>query len=529
MTRQENVRRWLVKAWSAGKKSASEIAQKELARIKPRLNEIKAQLASEFPDYVAFATPEPLSIKRVQTLLQPNEALVQYLTISKKGELGEGGYAWVITSEQVKWVKLPISDNKLRDHVSALRCGLDMSVWIDPSSWPERTGAERKRKRAQAKKRKQCLELIGEAPSSNHLPRFDLARSHELYQALFSSTKDLTGGKELLIVPSGPLTQLPFEVLLTKPPENAVSRADTYRAASWLGVQQAITILPSVSSLEVLRKRSGKSKADRPFAGFGNPLLDGKGYGDPYAKLAREHQKCRPSSKGRGGIRAVTPTSSEAPTGAFFIGSIANIRILRKQAPLPETAEELCSVAQSFGTGSDLWLGSRMTERAIKELSASHQLQDYRVLHFATHGLVAGDLNGTEPSLMFTPPEAPSEEDDGLLTASEAAQLKLDAEWVVMSACNTAAGDADDAEALSGLTRAFFYAGARSLLVSHWAVNSDAAVEITTGTFTALKDDPNIGRAEALRRSLKSLIAKGGVAAHPAIWAPFILVGEGGR
>ncbi len=154
-----------------------------------------------------------------------------------------------------------------------------------------------------------------------------------------------------------------------------------------------------------------------------------------------------------------------------------------------------------------------MTERTIKALSASRQLQDYRILHFATHGLVAGNLKGVEPALMFTPPESPSEEDDGLLTASEAAQLELDADWVVMSACNTAAGDAEDAEALAGLTRAFFHAGARSLLVSHWAVNSDAAVEITTGAFTAMKADAKIGRAEALRRSLKALIAKGGVAA----------------
>jgi CHAT domain-containing protein len=317
---------------------------------------------------------------------------------------------------------------------------------------------------------------------------------------------------------------------VTKAPEDAGSRTNTYRAASWLGVQQAITILPSVSSLEVLRKQGGKSKATRPFAGFGNPLLDGNDNGNPRAKSARERQQCRPPSKEQsGGIRSVASTSFEAPTGVFFISSIADIQVLRRQAPLPETTDELCSVARNLGAGSDLWLGNRMTERTIKKLSVSRKLQDYRILHFATHGLVAGDLNGAEPSLMFTPPDSPNEEDDGLLTASEAAQLELDADWVVMSACNTAAGDAEDAEALAGLTRAFFYAGARSLLVSHWAVNSDAAVEITTGTFNAMKADANIGRAEALRRSLKSLIAKGGVAAHPSVWAPFILVGEGGR
>jgi len=95
---------------------------------------------------------------------------------------------------------------------------------------------------------------------------------------------------------------------------------------------------------------------------------------------------------------------------------------------------------------------------------------------FATHGLVAGDLaNVVEPALMFSPPETATELDDGLLTASEVAQLDLDADWVVMSACNTAAGASKSAQALSGLARAFFYAGARALLVSHWAVNSRAA------------------------------------------------------
>ncbi len=96
-----------------------------------------------------------------------------------------------------------------------------------------------------------------------------------------------------------------------------------------------------------------------------------------------------------------------------------------------------------------------------------------------------------------------------------------------MSACNTAAGSSEGAEALSGLARAFFYAGARSLLVSHWEVNSEAAVAITTGAVNAMKAEPKIGRAEALRRSIAALIAKGGDYTHPSVWAPFVLVGNG--
>src|SRR5262245_47996272 len=120
--------------------------------------------------------------------------------------------------------------------------------------------------------------------------------------------------------------------------------------------------------------------------------------------------------------------------------------------------------------------------------------------------------------------------DDGLLTASEVAQLELDADWIVLSACNTAAGEKGDAEALSGLARAFFYAKARALLVSHWYVVSDAAVKLTTTAFSELRTNPRIGRAEALRRSMTKMITKGmPEEAHPEYWAPFVLVGEGAR
>lgn len=134
-----------------------------------------------------------------------------------------------------------------------------------------------------------------------------------------------------------------------------------------------------------------------------------------------------------------------------------------------------------------------------------------------------------EPSLALTIPDQPSELDDGLLTASEVAQLKLNADWVVLSACNTIAGDKPGAEALSGLARSFFYAGARALLVSHWAVDSEAATRLTTSTFELLKNEPKIGRAEALRRAMLAYLddASSPRNAYPAMWGPFALIGEG--
>jgi CHAT domain-containing protein len=127
--------------------------------------------------------------------------------------------------------------------------------------------------------------------------------------------------------------------------------------------------------------------------------------------------------------------------------------------------------------------------------------------------------------LLLTPPDRASEEDDGLLTASEVAQLSLDADAVVLSACNTAsASGAPGAEALSGLARAFFYAGARALLVTHWPVNSVAAVELVTGAFAERRRRPEIGLAEAMRRAMEKSILAGGARAHPAWWAPFVVV-----
>jgi CHAT domain-containing protein len=150
------------------------------------------------------------------------------------------------------------------------------------------------------------------------------------------------------------------------------------------------------------------------------------------------------------------------------------------------------------------------------------------VLHFATHGAMAGEIEkDREPGLILTPPEAASAEDDGYLSASEIAGLKLDADWVVLSACNTAAGGAASAEALSGVARAFIYAGARALLVSHWAVYSEATVKLVTKAAAEMARDSKVGRAEAMRRAMKALIEKGGVEAHPAYWAPFVVVGEG--
>ena len=169
------------------------------------------------------------------------------------------------------------------------------------------------------------------------------------------------------------------------------------------------------------------------------------------------------------------------------------------------------------------------TETAVKQA----KLDQYRIIYFATHGLVSGDLEGfakskAEPALALTIPDNPNDFDDGLLSTSEIAQLKLDADWVVLSACNTAAEEKPGAEALSGLARAFFYAGARSLVVSHWSVNDQATAQLMIEMFQGASRNPNLSHAEALQQSILRFIesAKSDNEAHPRFWAPFVVVGE---
>jgi CHAT domain-containing protein len=330
------------------------------------------------------------------------------------------------------------------------------------------------------------------------LPPFDLAAAHALYRDLLGPlAAPLAGTRHLLVVPSGPLLSLPLGVLVTRPPAAPAE----YARAAWLARDMAVSVLPSVSSLRDLRKVAGGSAAPKPFIGFGDPTFSGAP-GDLRAVVAAT-ELCR--GEGR--------------------DDAALVRALPR---LPDTARELSDIARILGAPSDsVVLGPRATEAAVR----SAGLDQYKVIAFATHGLLPGELRcKSEPALALTPPAAstPGAPDDGLLVVSEIATLRLDADWVVLSACNTAGpGGKLGGESLSGLARGFLYAGARGLLVSHWAVASRPTVQLTTGAFAALAREPLLGRAEALRRAQLAL-AGDPATAHPYFWAPYVLVGDGG-
>ena len=531
---------------------SEETLRRTLANLDKSLDIMESRLKAEFADYSALAIPEPLSIADVQVQLSAGEALLLFLDMDAWHTiLAEETLIWVVTKTETRWVRSDLGTKALTERVAALRCGLDSTNWVDASGWSEATEDAKRRKEAQITRRGRCKQLVGVEVSDSAPPPFDLAKAHELYQALFGQVEDLIKDKHLLIAPSGPLTQLPFQVLVTeKPGLTKATLTEDYARAQWLARRHAITVLPSVASLKTLRRDAKPSQATSPYIGFGNPLLDG----DPArltrladrralekrVAISRARQACPKATTPREPLRIAGLAVPEVLAN-LLRGGLGDVAVLRRQVPLPETADELCAIARETGAPEgDVHLGARATEAAIKKLNSEGALGKASVVQFATHGLVAGETERVadslaEPALMLTPPTAPTKEDDGLLTASEVAELKLDADWVVLSACNTASGgEKGDAEALSGLARAFFYAGARALLVSHWYVDSRAAVQITTRAFAELKRDPAIGRAEALRRAMLAAMNDAGrpktwtPAAHPAVWAPFVIVGEGG-
>lgn len=326
---------------------------------------------------------------------------------------------------------------------------------------------------------------------------FDMAAAYGLYRMLFTSFEaELVDIKHLIVAPSGALLSLPFPLLVTAPP-TGLGPSD-YGRAAWLVADMAVSLTPSVRAFADLRGLVKRSSAPRPFVGFGAPAVKG---GKGMAALA---EYCR----------------TDAPIPP---------ELLRGLAPLPETASELRHVARALGVGQDnVFLGADATEERLRGLP----LDQYRILYFATHGLLPGELRcQAEPGLVLTPPTGPAggRASDGLLDASEIATLKLDAELVVLSACNTGGGGTGrfGGEALSGLVRAFFQAGARSLIVSHWQVDSTATARLMSNVFDQLAADPGRGASEALRQAQISLIGRPETA-HPVFWAAFTLVGAGG-
>jgi CHAT domain-containing protein len=440
------------------------------------------EIAERFPAYSDLASPKPITIGATQKLLDADEGLVLILVGKKES------FTFGVTRERSEAHRIPVGYFDLLPRVKALRQGLNPASPAVMRSGMRSFG-----------------ETVVESGETNRLV-FERSIAYQLYRDFLAPLDSMMAAKKrLFFVLESPFDSLPLALLVTEPPQGADTDPAALRATSWLLKRQALAVLPSVGSLKALRANAALTRAREPFRGYGAPLI-----GSPSARVA------------------AIATRSAGTSASVYKGGRIDVEAVRSLAELPKTAGELARLATALGAPPDaVRIGAAATVPAIK----ADDLSRFRVLAFATHGLLAGELSGlAEPALVFTPPANPTDDDYGLLTASDAAKLRLAADWVILSACNTAAGDGTPgADGLSGLARAFFYAGAKSLLVSHWPVRDDAAARITTETFAALAKSPSIGKADAFRNSVLALLndTSDPTFAHPAIWAPFIVVGEG--
>ena len=471
--------------------------RESIKRLRDAHRVLLNQVEKEFPKYAELINPPPATIKAVQERLSSGEVLISIYPSDSKT------YLWAIQSRgNIQFVVVPIGETHIQKNVELLRKALSP-----------------------------------DAQTFGEIPEFDLARAFWLYANLFrpleSSWKDAT---DLIIVASGSLSQLPFTLLPTAPVRLGAERGDLfsrYRKVPWLIRAVSITRIPATSSFVRLRTLPESDPSRKPFLGLGDPFFNRKQLAqDQEKKINRSLQLAR---RGRGlhfrSIRVIgSGTLDSEISTSIHLGSLHR---------LPDTADEITSIAKALDAdlARDVCLGEKASEHRLKAM----ELSDRRVIAFATHALVPGDLDGlNQPALALSSPSVTGGKEDGLLTMEEIFQLKLDADWVVLSACNTGAAEGAGAEAVSGLGRAFFYAGARAILVSMWPVETTSAKKLTTGLFRYQKKNPTLPRARLLRKSILDVLDGPGLQddatgkivatyAHPLFWAPFVVVGDSGR
>ncbi len=377
-------------------------------------------------------------------------------------------YVWSLTRRGVSLSRKSISDREVGALVTRLRAGLT------PASSGGRTT----------------------------LPDFDAAAAHELYRLIFepvaASLKDV---KHVIWYGHGPLGSVPPAVLVAKkPPKALLSTPKQFGQTQFLVDRFAFSALADLSLFPVHRKAAVQLAHNKAFLGIGAPMLD--------------------AAAVSGGPRSKSYDLAGAMDG----------KALSELPVLAESVDEINGLAAALGTNrSTIWLGPDANEKRFKD----DALRGYQVVALATHGFMAYEVhNIPEPSLMLALAPDATDRFDGLLTTREIVDLKLDADLVVLSACNTAAADGRPrSETFTGLTQAFFTAGARTLMASHWPVMSGAAVQLSVATIDASRKQ-NQPLAISLQHAMQAARRNGAaspIESHPSYWGPFVVVGDGNR
>lgn len=328
--------------------------------------------------------------------------------------------------------------------------------------------------------------------------RFDPAPARRLYAELLEPLQSaLDGAETLVVVPDGPLLALPFGMLLTSDPV-----AGPIGAYPWLIRRHAVVHVPSAQAFVTIRQRGGASSAPLAYAGFGD-----------FQPPTRQQ------------LAASFPPD-RCRTDADAVAELG---------PLPGTPREVRLAGQVLGArAGDVKLGREFTKDAL----TASTLGQRRIIHFATHALLATETTClNEPSLLVTPLQGAQDAESVFVKASDILAFNLDADLVVLSACNTGGGAGSQdggggGEALSGLARSFFYAGTRGLLVTHWDADDGAATFIISDAMRRQAEGRS--SAAALRGIQIAILDEAGKGfpenwGHPFYWSAFALIGDGRR
>jgi CHAT domain-containing protein len=486
--------------------------QAKIAKLRTDHAAAASALAKRFPAYANLINPPPVGGADIRASLREGEALLSFY-------FGDSAsFVWAVSkSGSAIFRKLPITSVELDRKVAKLREALEP-----------------------------------DALTVNDIPAFDVPLAYSLYAALLEPIEATwRPAKNLIVVTNGALGFLPLGLLPTAPtaqpaPDASLLFAE-YRTVPWLARDHGVTVLPSVSALKALRATAVADTQRQKLIGFG----------DPFFNAAQATEAAKPALVASGAPvkeappgapdlaavtdAAVTPAAAVTPGPPLAVrgGLPAGIFTvnLGNLPRLPDTADELRAMAAALGVdpSTALKLGKDANERVVK----STKLSGYRTVAFATHGLMANDIDGLDqPALALTAPRVAGIMGTGLLTMEDVLTLKLNADWVILSACNTGAGAGEGAEAASGLGRAFFYAGARALLVSNWSVHSQSARDLIADVFRRQASDAKLTRTQAMRQAMLGLLDGPGFVdetgktaysyAHPLFWAPFTVMGDGG-
>ena len=455
----------------------------DIVSFKSERDAIRKDIAKKFPDYAELVSPQPASIDRVQKMLKSDEVLISWYFADKIA------YVWAIPKDAPpKFAQLSIGREQMAKNVTDLRKALDPGV-----------------------------------STIDEIPAYDVPLAYKLYEQILAPVASTFLNKKIMLtVPHAELGQLPLSLLVTKPTiqpaKGGAIPFASYKSVPWLTREIAVSQLPSVTSLTSLRALPAGNSNRKNFIGFG----------DPYFSAKQENAAEIQTKTTQLATRGVPLNLRSAPKTSGV--SSAELALLPR---LPDTRNEIEDIAKVVGASNDdIYLNKKASVKQVM----STDLSNRKVVMFATHGLVPGELDGlTQPALALSSPEVTGDKDDGLLTMDKVLTLKLDADWVVLSACNTATGEGAGSEAVSGLGRAFFYAGARALLVSNWPVDSVASRNMMTDLFTRQQQSKDTSKAELLRQAMLNQIDQGGMKegstlkyayAHPLFWAPFIVVGD---